>query len=172
MTKNHLFILMIAFFVCGQYSFAQSKKELKNQQQLEEYAATKKLIENGRIVFKVTTMMPYQGSNTQVIGDGVLIEENFLHVSLPFIGNYQAGFTPNNDSNIEFSTDDTIFEVIYNDKKQKIKINFEVKNKTEVFSFNMSIYRNGRTNLQVVSNVRTRMSYEGTIEATPQVADN
>ena len=55
---------------------------------------------------------------------------------------------------------------------QKIKINFEVTVRTETFNFNMSIYRNGRTSLQVVSNVRTRMSYEGTIEATPQVANN
>ena len=171
--KNYKVLLVfITLFVCGQSTFAQSKKELKKKQHLEEYEAIKTLVEEGRLVFKVTTMTPYQGSNTVVIGDGVLIEENFLHVNLPFMGNFHAGYTPSNSSNIEFSTDDTIFEVIYNDKKQKLKINFEVVHNTEVFTFNMAIYRNGRTNLQVVSNLRSRMVYDGTVESTPQIADN
>lgn len=168
--KYHFIFALITLFVFSSNGFAQSKKQKKEQQKIEEYNALKKTIEEGRVVFKVTQMTPYKGSNTIVTGDGVLIEENFLHVNLPFMGNFQAGFTSNN-TNIEFSTDDTIFEVIYNDKKQKIKINFEVKHKTEVFTFNMNIYRNGRTNLQVVSNLRTRMVYDGTLEATPQVSN-
>ena len=163
MKIKYFLIMAIALFI-GQNSFAQSKKEAKNKQKIEEYNATKKMIEEGRIVFKVISMAPHIGSNTVVTGDGVLIEEN-----LPFLGNFQAGFTPSNDSNIEFSTDDTIFEVIYNDNKQKIKINFEVVHKTETFTFNMAIYRNGRTNLQVVSNLRTRMIYDGKIESTPTI---
>ncbi|MDT0553379.1 DUF4251 domain-containing protein [Urechidicola vernalis] len=168
MKFKYLLILTITLFI-GQNSFSQSKKETKNKQKLEEYNATKKMIEDGRVVFKVANLTPYKGSNTQVVGDGVLIEENFLHVNLPFVGNFQAGYTPSNKSNIEFSTDDTIFEVIYNDNKQKIKINFEVVHKTETFTFNMAIYRNGRTNLQVVSNLRSRMVYDGIIESTPTV---
>ncbi|WP_157972848.1 DUF4251 domain-containing protein [Aureibaculum luteum] len=142
---------------------AQSKKELKKQKKLAEYAKTKILVQNGHFVFKTAWIVTQKGDRTEAIGDGLLIEGDKTYANFPFIGNMNRG-TLSGPNNIEFKTKETVFIADYNDKKRKIFLKFEAKDKNESYSIYITILGTGKTTVQISSSARGIMSYEGEIK--------
>jgi len=153
---NILFILLLI----GNYSFAQSKRELRKQ---EAYLSTKKLVESTKFIFEVNAVTPYGGSRIIAVGEGLLIENNMLYVSLPFIGTSHVGIIGESNK-IEFTNENTEYSIKYDARKKRIYIGFEIEHKGESFTFYLSIFSNGKSNLQILSSSRSQISYDGIIK--------
>ena len=67
-------------------------------------------------------------------------------------------------NNIEFNTSETDFDIEYNDKRRKIFVKFEAKDKNESYSIYITILGTGKATVQISSSSRGIMSYEGEIQ--------
>lgn len=142
---------------------AQSKRELRKQKKLAEYALTKKFVQSGQFVFMTTYVVTQTGDRTEAIGEGLLIEGDKTYANFPFIGNSNRGEI-GGTKGIQFTTSNTVFNVEYNDKKRKIFIKFNAAADNENYSVFLTILGNRRTTVQISSSARGVMSYEGKIQ--------
>ncbi|MBJ2174697.1 DUF4251 domain-containing protein [Aureibaculum sp. A20] len=163
MKKNTLLFYCLMLVLSTTMLTAQSKKELKKQKKLAEYAKTKMLVQNGQFVFKTSYIVTQKGDRTEAIGDGLLIEDDKAYANFPFIGNMNRG-TLKGSNNIEFNTSETDFDIEYNDKRRKIFVKFEAKDKNESYTIYITILGTGKATVQISSSSRGIMSYEGEIQ--------
>jgi len=163
MKTQKVFICCFLLFISCTILKGQSKKELKKQRKLTEYALTKMLIQKGQFVFMSQWVVTQKGDRTQAIGEGLLIEGDKAYANLPFIGNSNKAEI-GGSKGIIFTSTGTIFQTEYNDKKRKIFIEFEAESGNENYSVVLTIMGNRRTTLQISSSARGVMRYEGKIE--------
>lgn len=163
MKTKKLLLCCLLIFIGSYILEAQSKRELKKQKKLEEYAMTKKLVQNGQFVFMTQWIVTQSGDRTEAVGEGLLIEEDKTYGDLPFIGNSYRGEI-GGAKGIKFSTSGTVFDIEYNDKKRKIFIKFEAATDNENYSVFLTIMGSRRTTVQISSSARGIMSYEGRIQ--------
>lgn len=146
----------------------QSKKELKKQKQKEEYLETKKLIESGQFLFEADWATAQRGQRRSIAAEGYFlkIDGKSTSADLPFYG--IAHSAPYGGAGgIEFENLGAEYEVDYNDKKNKIVIQFKAKHQSESFDVYISIFSNGSTDVRISSSNRDSMSYSGKVKEIP-----
>lgn len=143
---------------------AQSKKELKKQQQEKEYENTKKLIESGNFTFNPDWVNTQRGRRVNIAGDGnyLKFKGKTTTADLPFFGEAYSG-SYGGSGGIVFSNSDTTYGIEYNDKKMKINIKFKASEKSESFDVILEIFSNKNGTLRVNSSNRSVISYNGKI---------
>ncbi len=164
MKKTLILLISISFFLSNNM-IAQSKKELKKQQQKEDYQRTKELIENGNFVFEADWATSYKGRRVNVAGDSydLVIKNDSCIAYLPFYGRAFSGAGYGGDGGIKFETENVSYDIKHNDKKVRTKIKFQVKHKSENYDIFLTVYSNGNANLSVSSSNRSTMNYDGKI---------
>ncbi|MET2984573.1 DUF4251 domain-containing protein [Aureibaculum conchae] len=163
MKPQKVVLCCLLLLVSGTVLNAQSKRELRKQKKLAEYALTKKFVQNGQFVFMTQYVVTQTGDRTEAIGEGLLIEGDQTYADFPFIGNSNRGEI-GGAKGIKFTTSGTVFDAEYNDKKRKIFIKFEAEGDNENYSVFLTILGNRRTTVQISSSARGIMSYEGKIQ--------
>jgi len=164
MKKVLILLISISFFISNDM-IAQSKKELRKQQQKEDYKQTKELIENQDFVFEADWATSYKGRRVNVAGDRytLIIKSDATEAYLPFYGRAYSGTAYGGDGGIKFEVEGVSYDINHNDKKTKTKIKFEVKHKSENYDIFLTVYSNGNANLSISSNNRSNMTYDGKI---------
>ena len=153
---------------------AQSKKEQKKAKALEEFEATKKLVESENFEFQADWATPTSGRRVSLTTNPNFLKysKDSVDIYLPYFGQITGGgASMTGDGGIVCNGPRSKYKMTVDDKKQKIIIDFEVSNKDDTFKFNMQIYKSGSTFINVNSNFRNSISYDGKIKI-PQPENN
>lgn len=166
---------------CGSTKSAEAIT-MKNQQ----FAALKELVATKSFVVAVESAYPLQtyavmqvtnallqntgntGSRIPLIGNGnyIKIKGDTVQAELAYYGEVRMVSSLNpRDSGINFEGVPSTFDVTENEKKQTIKLEFEIKSKSDQFSVIMQLYANKRAIVFINSMTRTSIRYEGKLNA-------
>lgn len=156
--------LVVVFILVSSVVFAQSKKENKKIKKEKEYQEMKLLIEAKKLEFVGDWASPQNGQRINLIGNYnyLRIIGDSLFTYMPYYGVRTAGGGAySNSGGIKINNIMTKYEVEYNDKKQKIQLKFSASDDYETIEFFMTLYGGGSSNINVNSNSRSFISYDG-----------
>lgn len=127
-------------------------------------ASTADLIQSKHYVFKVQTVLPTGGSIRHVTSDYDLTISGDTVISyLPYFGRAYVGIDPN-EGGINFTSTSFGYNV-ENRKKGGWDITITPKDTKDVRTMTLSISESGYGSLQVISNNRSSISYNGYVTA-------
>jgi len=164
--KKTLFLLLIGLFISFTIS-AQSKKEKKEAEGLKQFNEMKDIIESGEFEFMADWATTARGRISLTSNVNFLkFSKDSINIYLPYFGSSSSGgATMTGDGGIVYSGPKTKYKMSVNDKKQKINIAFTASDKNDTFDFSLTIFKGGNTNINVNSNYRTSIKYDGQTRA-------
>lgn len=140
------------------------KKKTKEETALKEYEAIKVLIESGEYTIEATWATSQKGRRINLTTNYsfLKINQNEAEIDLPFFGQAYSGAVGfGGDTGIQFKGTVKNYIVELNDKKQRITVQFNGKGKSDTYKFTLSIFKSGSTSINVTSNNRSAMKYDG-----------
>ena len=161
-------IIFFTLIIIGSLS-AQSKddkKKAKEETAIKEYENIKTLIDSGEYIIEATWATSHKGRRINLTSSNntLKINNGEADIDLPFFGQgYSGSVGFGGDTGIRFKGTMKNYLVEYNDKKQRITINFNGKGKSDSYNFNLSIFKSGSASINVTSNNRSAMKYDGEI---------
>ena len=161
--KKHYLLLIFGLVISLSIS-AQSKKELKEAEAEKEYQEIKALVETGEFDFMADWATTARGRRINLTTNPNFIKfsKDSIDTYLPYFGSSTSGgATMTSDGGIECSGPKTKYKVSYNDKKKKIQLAFTTTDNNDTFDFSVTIFKGGNTNMNVNSNYRTSIKYDG-----------
>ena len=162
--KNIITFVALSLFICASVN-GQSKKEKKAAKALEEYVEMKALIETKEYDFQAdwaTTVPGGRRINLASNPNFLKIDKDSANIYLPFFGtSTTGGGAMTNDGGITIFDVMENYEMEFDDKKQKITVKFAANKKNERYLFQLIIFRSGNTMINVNSNYRSGIKYEG-----------
>lgn len=143
--------------------FAQKKS--KKEKQLEQFTEIQKLINSKQFIFVADRAFPQGGRSIDLTTNYgfIKIMDTETTGDLPFFG---RGYTVpyGGDGGIKFDTTKIENEKIeLNEKKMRILYSFEAKSKDDVYRITMDIGYSGSSSVNVTSNNRSFISYNGQV---------
>lgn len=167
------------FWGCGGTKSAESIA-LKNRQfeELKELIATKSYMIEVKTAYPMQTYAVTQITNTLMRNTGnsagrIDVTGNFIEVKgdsvrggLSYYGEVRmANSLDPRDAGINFKGEPHSYEVTENDKKQTLRVEFDIKGNTmELFSVIMELYPNKNATVIVNSVNRTTIRYDGRLK--------
>ena len=152
---KHLFSF-IALILSVQLVSAQSKKSIKEDQ-------ISQLIQSKNFVFKAISASPMGGRVWQLTSDYTFgVASDTVRADLPYFGRtYSAPINPS-DGGINFSTSQFAYKSEIR-KKSGWQITVQPKDRNDVQQMILNVTRSGNATLQVISNNRQPISFNGYI---------
>jgi len=165
MKKIFLLIMTLAIFTNLAYS--QTKEEKKQQKEelaQKEYESIKKLIDSKMYVFNATWLTTQGGRRIDIMGNinQVELKNNRSKASLQYFGVVTVSRF-SSDGGVEFDSEIEGYKVKYIDKKKKIIISYNAKNKAESFEVTITVFKNGSAFVDLYSSYKNSITYEGDI---------
>jgi len=159
-----LFLVMIISPTNAQSK--EEKKKLKAETAAKEYDKTKDLINSGVYNFQAEWSTSQGGRRISLVTNPnhVKIDQGEADIYLPYFGVVHvpsAGLA--GEGGIVFKGTVENYKVEFNDKKQRATIKFNTKGKNDRFDFTLTVYKSGSTNINVSSNNRSGIKYDGKI---------
>lgn len=164
--KNLLIIALCIFTV--NIVFSQTKKEIKAEAAAKEYEKTIELIEGSIFEFVADWATSTGGKRINLITNPnyFKINKDSADIFLPYFG---VGHSPSigltDNGGISFKGIMDKYSVKTNDKKQNISIKFTGKAQREQLDFTLTVYKSGSSFLNVNSNARSGIKYDGETKA-------
>lgn len=164
--KNFISLILVLLLISPIIAQTkEEKKKLKEEAAQKEYEATKVLIESGTYSFNATFANTQKGRRIDLTTNSgyLTISNNKAKADLPYFGVVHVASIGN--SGVEFENENVEFEIEFDDKKQRIGIDFKANHKSESYDISLTVFKNGNANLTVSSVRRDRISYSGNITA-------
>ncbi len=98
-------------------------------------------------------------------GDFIKINGDTVQGELSYFGEVRnvGVYTPS-ESGINFDGEPNSYEVTENEKKQSIRVEFDIKSKLELYTVVMELYPNNKATVFINSMNRTSIRYDGTVK--------
>ena len=157
-------LLLLISFLLNTVVFSQSKKELKAEQSAKEYEVMNTLIDSQNFEFEADWATSQQGRrvNLNSSSNFLRIKNDSAEIYLPYFGTLSSGAAAmNNEGGINFAGIMEDYEMSVNEKKQQISVQFNATTKNDRFQFRMTIYKGGNTLVNLSSNYRSVIKYDG-----------
>ncbi|APD07354.1 hypothetical protein UJ101_01847 [Flavobacteriaceae bacterium UJ101] len=154
---------IIVTILSVQFSFGQSKKELRKQKELEKEASIKKLIEDGNFTFNVYSASTYNGRTINNLSSyDLTIKNDSVFAYLPYFGRaFTADFS--SDGGIDLAN--TMNHLEKKEIKKRYQISFEAEDENKRnYDIILSIGKSGYADLTVRPENKSIISYDGKIE--------
>ena len=151
LTTSFIFLLLMTVSVAG---FSQDKKNDKALQ-------VKESVENQHYIFVAQTALPLQGRVRQLTTDYTLkVSKDTVIADLPYFGRAYSAPIGTSGGGIQFTS--TKFEYTSTERKKGgWSISIKPKESQDVRELSLSISENGYASLQVISNNRQAISFNG-----------
>ncbi|MEO6314599.1 MAG: DUF4251 domain-containing protein [Chitinophagaceae bacterium] len=164
MKKNRFLFLLVATVLSVLLKPATSLAQ--NNKDSVKIAAVTALVNNQEYTFKAQSAVPLSGRLRQLNSDyGLQVSKAAVVSQLPYFGRaYSAPLNPQ-DGGIQFTSKDFDY-TISNKKKGGWNISIKPKDSKDVTQMQLSIFNNGTASLQVTSNNRQSISFNGYITAS------
>ncbi|AWK07005.1 hypothetical protein HYN56_23350 [Flavobacterium crocinum] len=168
--KTKLSILFL-FFVLSVSMNAQekTKKEVKQEKELQKQKEIQTLLETKKFVFEAQKVTPQGGRLIQLDYNTYFLKFDTENTTcdLPFFGRgYNVGY--NSDGGIKFEGKPENIKI--ENKKKSTILKATVRGKNDVYDLFFTIFSNGSATLNVNSNNRAPISYDGLVSA-PKTSD-
>jgi len=150
--------LLLLFVFSG--AFAQNKEARKEKRQ-KAYLECLQLVESGEFKFEAEKAYPMGGSSIDLSTNSgfVKISENKSTADLPFFGRaYRIDY--GGDGGINFEGEILNKKLIRNDKKMKMTLSFDVKDK-ETYTVIMEIFSKKSASTIIRTDSKAHISYSG-----------
>jgi len=160
-------LLLLLSILLTTVVFSQSKKELKAEQAAKEFEAMNALIDSSNFEFRADWATSQNGRRINLTSSAnfLKIENDSANIYLPYFGTMTSGGAAmTSDGGINFSGIVENYEKTVDEKKQKITVKFNAKTKNDRFEFFMTIYKGGNTLVNLNSNYRSVIKYDGKTE--------
>jgi hypothetical protein len=164
--KTSILMLVIACLIAPSLQ-AQSKRELKKQKAAEEIAKARSLVESGSFRFDAIRAFPSRGMTVDLFSHTAFVEilKDEAQADLPFFGTAQGVAYSPESGGIQFDGVMEEFNLNVNEKKNRINLSFAVKTGRDRYICNFTITGESSVSLGVTSNLRSQISYDGSISA-------
>ncbi|MCR4032478.1 MULTISPECIES: DUF4251 domain-containing protein [Flavobacterium] len=142
----------------------KTKKELKQERELEEQKQIQALLDAQNFVFEAQKLTPQGGRLIQLDYNTYFLKFNKENTTcdLPFFGRgYNIGY--NSDGGIKFEGKPENIKI--ENKKKNTILRATVRGKNDVYDLAFTIFYNGSATLNVTSNNRAPIYYDGIISA-------
>lgn len=165
MNKNKVLILALLMFSTALFcQTRQERKETKAREQEKQFAATKELLDSLAYEFSADWANSFQGVRINLVTNPnhLRMKSDQVKIYLPYYGvahTSNAAFS--NDGGIVYEGSVQDYRQTVNEKKKEITIRFRCRAKREIYEFTLTVYASGNSRLNVNSNIRTGMTYEG-----------
>ncbi|TYA60087.1 DUF4251 domain-containing protein [Formosa maritima] len=153
------FFIITFIILIGNNLTAQTKKELKKLQKIEDYQNNKTIVESGEYFFKATLITPLNHRTFNILDDnGVLIiKEKMMKADIPHISKDSIRTRVISHNEI------LEYNVEYKEKKKKIIVSFTTKGEGENLDILLKISDDNKADLYLSSERIDPISYSGTI---------
>lgn len=169
--KRSLVILIIGLVFSISLN-AQSKKEQKQAKAAKEFEEMKALIESKEFDFQADWATTAQGRRISLTTNANFLKFNkdTVNIYLPYFGvATSGGLAMTDDGGIIYYGTVEKYRMSVNEKKKKIIIDFVARGKNDTYEINMSIFKGGNTLINLISNFRSSIKYDG--RTTPPKPD-
>ncbi|PHS60690.1 MAG: hypothetical protein COB12_12855 [Flavobacterium sp.] len=159
-------VIVVVLLGFSQITFSQSKKELKEEKAIQEYQVTKELINSKQYVFDADWISTTRGIRINIAGGSnrIAVVQDSAKASMQFFGEVTS-IRFDDGEGVEFNNKMEDYEVKFNDEKRRITVSFKAKFKSETYNIYMSITKSGTTYVDVNSNNKRSVTYDGRITA-------
>ena len=160
MKRKKIFILT-GLFLSIVLSGCSSFKGLTKEEKASKEIALREAIENRSYNIDVNRMVPVSGSTRTLTSQYSLeIKGDSINSHLPYLGRaYSVPY--GGGEGLIFKSDILDYQLTY-DNRGKAVIEFKTKTKEDQFVYNVEIFSNGSTTINVRSNNRQSISFCGT----------
>lgn len=161
-----LFVVLLLLAGALQGQTGKEKKKMKEEEEAKEFAATRALVETGVFEFVADWAKSYQGMRVNLIGNPnyMKLQNGEADVYLPYFGvAHTASQAFSNEGGIVFKGTIRELRTETNDKKKIINFQFKGHAQKENLDFFLTVFANGKAFLNVNSNVRSGIRYDGMI---------
>lgn len=159
MDKVIIFSLTISLLFAGQTNTIAQEKERN-----EQFQNTVEIIEQESFIFKAQRAFPQGGRSVDLTTNYGFIEisDDTGEARLPFFGRaYSIPYGGN--GGIQFSGTIENVELSINQEKMRVNYSFEVRDR-DYYMVNMEISHGGNAYVTIISNNRSQISYQGTVD--------
>ena len=166
--RNFTHIILLLLLVTGTMAgqTKKEKKQMKKEAEAKEFAVTRALVESGIFEFRADWATSNQGVqvNLATNPNHMRLQKEEADVYLPYFG-------VANTANPAFSTEGGVvlrgpvreLRTETNEKKQTVTLHFKGDSSKEKLDFYLTVFRSGNALLNINSNVRSGIRYEGEI---------
>ncbi len=161
-----ILVIMILLLGFNHITVAQTKKEAKEQKAEQEYNAIKKLVNSKMYVFDATWISTSRGRRINIAAgsNSIAVAQDSTKAAMQFFGEVTTIRFSGNEG-VSFNNKIENYQVNFDDKKRRVNVSFKVKNKSEMYEVYMSINKTGFTFVDVNSNNKSNVTYDGNISA-------
>lgn len=159
MKKVIIFSLTISILFAGKSNTIDQEKERE-----EQFKNTVEFIEKGSFIFKAQRAFPQGGRSVDLTTNYGFIEilDDTGKARLPYFGRaYSIPYGGN--GGIKFSGSIENVEFSKDQEKMRIRYSFEVRDR-DYYQINMDISHGGNAYVTIISNNRSQISYQGTVD--------
>ena len=165
--KNTLLVLVALILFSSQIT-AQTKEEKKEQKELKsqnDYEAMKDLVNSKSYEFSADWISSTgsriniaSGSNT------ITITQDSAIAAMQYFGTV-TNIGSRGSEGVSFDNEMNNYKVKFDDRKKKISVSFTIKNKSENFDINLTVFSSGKAYADVYSNHKRNVTYDGNVTA-------
>jgi len=154
-----IFTILVIFFAYTIVSCSSSNAATNT----EHAQVIKEKIDSKHYVINVDRMLPMSGQSRQLTSSySLTIKGDTIISHLPYFG--QAYSVPyGGGKGLVFEAPATVYTVSH-DRKGTAKISFQTRSEDDVYRFNVQIFNNGSTTIQVTPNNRQSISFYGDLD--------
>lgn len=155
-------VILMMLMACGTTN--KVSKEMKERESLERAAGIKALLESQKFFVMVGSMRPLSAPTISLSqGQKMIVREGTVSCYLPYAGSGQnVGYGASGFKSLNFTSQILNYKVEY-PKKDRARVTFTVNNEDDSYKFNLEIFMNGKTTIDVVPRGREPISYSGMI---------
>ena len=164
-TKISLLVLILSMAMTTGFSQDKTRKELKEQKNLEKQKQIEAMVNSKEFVFVPRTALPsgMRPVNLSTNQNYVKFQVDLIDSYMPFFGNANGSVVYSTDKGLKFIGKPESFTVEKN--KNAFNIDAVVKGETDNFRLSLSVGFEGNASLLISSNNRSTISYDGEISA-------
>ena len=154
-------VLLISVYATAQQE--NSKKELRQQRNSEEFAALREMIDSGKYEFQAQKFLSRKGRSIDLTTHTAYLRVDSVNTEavLPYFGQaYNVGYS-SDAGGINFRGEIIDLKQSVNERKQSITLTFSVKESTDTFDCTLTVFRSGSATLTITSQKRDPANYNG-----------
>ena len=160
--KTHILLLTVLFcFIIGNTSAQEEDTKIDTNKEAVYSGGIAELLNSKTFEFIANMVYPTSGAPKSLVGSGysVTYSPNMIISNLPFFGRAYGGTTMGRDTGMRFEGKPESFSV---EKKKEYQINTIVRD-GETFEMSLSVSNSGNATLNISSNKRGTISFQGEV---------
>jgi Domain of unknown function (DUF4251) len=159
--------LILCFFAMPGFAQEKTKKQLKEEKKLEKQKQIEELVNAKTFVFNARTALPqgYKSINISTSSYFMRFSPEMILSELPYYGRAYSGSGYGGESGIKFEAKPDEFKI--EKGKKNYNISAVVKANNDSYRISLTLGFEGSGTLNVTSNNRSSISYQGEVVAAP-----